>query len=152
MESSPVDDMEHDMAFDSAPMPRLSAFARFPFLLFHDRGCAQPVTEVCCALFQYLSMEAGGRAEVARKIGRREKRISDRIGGAGLEGARVGMNQVAALSPQRVQHTLTTSRLQSMHKRMAPRRNGSVIEVRVHSRQPLILLKMGASDNAITTR
>jgi hypothetical protein len=38
MESSPVDDMEHDLSFDSAPMPRLSAFARFPFPLFRGPG------------------------------------------------------------------------------------------------------------------
>ena len=38
MESSPVDDMEHDLPFDSAPMSRLSAFARFPFRLFRGPG------------------------------------------------------------------------------------------------------------------
>ena len=79
---------------------------------------------------------AGGQAEVASILGRQERRIPNRICRAGveLEVARVGMNQAAAMSPHR---TPTTSRLQSTRTRMAPRRNGSVIEVRVHSCQPL---------------
>jgi hypothetical protein len=70
MESTPVHDMEHDTAFDSAPMPRLSAFARLllvSFRLFRGAGMrascdfALPcfvLQQVCRALLNFASLIA----------------------------------------------------------------------------------------------